>query len=133
MSHPNFLVLRKNAPAIAGGQFAKLLHVTKIVGSTAVNTPTATSAELTSEDLHKDGLTGVDPTIIELLNRPIIPVYAAASGVSSWLLMVLIEKILPQVAPFPEVLPQELLDRHHLIPLDTAPVSYTHLTLPTKA
>lgn len=120
MSHPNFLVLRKNAPAIAGGQFAKLLHATKIVGSTAVNTPTATSAELTSEDLHKDGLTGVDPTIIELLNRPIIPVYAAASGVSSWLLMVLIEKILPQVAPFPEVLPQELLDRHHLIPLDTA-------------
>lgn len=120
MSHPNFLILQSGGPAIAGGQFAKLLQATKIVGASTLVTPSATSTDLTVEDLHKDGLTGVDPAIIELLNRPIIPVYRATNGVSSWLLMVLIEKLLPQIPTFPDVLPAHIRDSHHLIALDTA-------------
>ncbi|WQD12426.1 MAG: hypothetical protein U1U88_000344 [Lawsonella clevelandensis] len=81
------------------GQFAILLQATKIVGASTLVTPSATSTDLTAEDLHKDGLTGVDPAIIELLNRPIIPAYRATNGVSSWLLMVLIET-LPQIPTF---------------------------------
>lgn len=120
MSHPNFLVLQQEGPAIAGGHFAKLLQATKIVGASTVTAPSATSADLTAEDLHKDGLTGVDPAIIELLNQPIIPVYKATNGVSSWLLMVLIEKLLPQLPAFPDVLPEHIREHHNLMSLDRA-------------
>lgn len=120
MSHPNFMLLRDNAPAVAGGQFAKLLQATKIIGSSTLAPPSVTTTDITVDELKKDGLTGVDPTIVELLSRPIIPVYAASAGVSSWLLMILIEVVLSQLDPLPEVLPSTIRDNHGLVDLDTA-------------
>ncbi|HHY07119.1 MAG TPA: ATP-dependent DNA helicase RecG [Corynebacteriales bacterium] len=120
MSHPNFMVLRDNAPAVAGGQFATLLQATKIIGSSTLAPPSVTSSEITAEDLKKDGLTGVDPAIVELLSRTIIPVYAATAGVSSWLLMVLVEAVLSQLDPLPEVLPAEIQEKYGYDDIDTA-------------
>lgn len=132
MSHPNFMVLRENAPAVAGGQFAKLLQATKIIGSSALEPPTVTNADITAEEFKKDGLTGVDPTIVELLSRPVIPVYAASAGVSSWLLMVLIESVLSQLDPLLEVLPAEIRDKHGLLSLDTALRQIHHPATPEQ-
>lgn len=120
MSHPNFMVLRDDGPAVAGGQFAKLLQATKIIGASPLAPPSITTNEISADDLKKDGLTGVDPAIVELLSRPIIPVYAATAGVSSWLLLVLVETVLAQLDPVPDVLPPEIVDKYGFVTAEQA-------------
>ncbi|URR36066.1 ATP-dependent DNA helicase RecG [Thermosynechococcus sp. HN-54] len=75
---------------------------------------------LTLEDPQLEVLDHAAAEIDSLTIGRIVPIYPLAEGVSPDVIRRAVDRVLPLVQGYPDPLPQELRQRHQLIPLDTA-------------